>query len=56
MSSNLQSILALVVVAIAVMLLARSFLKKRKNPGCGGECGCPTDTLKTQIKRQPTIR
>jgi hypothetical protein len=46
MSPEIQTIAALVVVAItAVWLVARAIAKRRK-PGCGGECACPTQELK----------
>ena len=46
MSSDFQTIAALIVVALAVGgLIARAVLKRRK-PGCGGDCGCPTRELK----------
>ncbi|MSU64784.1 MAG: FeoB-associated Cys-rich membrane protein [Opitutus sp.] len=46
MSPAFQSIAALVVVAVAATWLVWRALAKRKNPGCGGECGCPTEKLK----------
>ena len=46
MSPTLQSILALVVVALEVTWLVRRSLAKRKNPGCGGDCGCPSSEVK----------
>ncbi len=46
MSPEHQSIVALVIVALAAgWLIARAWIKRR-NPGCGGECGCPTTKLK----------
>jgi hypothetical protein len=46
MSPHLQTIAALVVVALtATWLIARGVAKSRK-PGCGGDCGCPTQELK----------
>jgi hypothetical protein len=39
MSAELQTILALVVVAFATVWLVRRGLAKRKNPGCGSDCG-----------------
>jgi hypothetical protein len=46
MSTDFQTIAALVVVAIAVgWLVARAFAKRR-DPGCGGGCGCPSEKLK----------
>lgn len=53
MGPSLQTILALVVVAIAATWLVWRAVAKRKNPGCGGDCACPTDELKAQLKRRP---
>ncbi|HVT74160.1 MAG TPA: FeoB-associated Cys-rich membrane protein [Lacunisphaera sp.] len=39
MSSSVQTVVALAIVACAALMLVRSFLKKRKQPGCGSECG-----------------
>jgi hypothetical protein len=46
MTSSFQTIAALVVVAVVATWLVARALAKRKNPGCGGDCGCPTDKLK----------
>jgi hypothetical protein len=48
---NWQTPLALLVVAITLALLVRSAWKKRRKPGCGGDCGCPTNDLKAQLKK-----
>jgi membrane protein implicated in regulation of membrane protease activity len=37
MSATLQTVIALAIVAIAAALLLRSWLSKRKKPGCGSE-------------------
>lgn len=37
MSSSLQTIIALAIVALAAVLLLRSWFSKRKSPGCGSE-------------------
>lgn len=37
MSATLQTIIALGIVALAATLLLRSWLAKRKSPGCGSE-------------------
>jgi len=51
MSPQFQTVAALAIVAIAASALAwRSFAKKKK-PGCGSDCACPTDELKAKIKR-----
>jgi hypothetical protein len=47
MSPKLQTYLALAVVAVAAAgLVLRLFLKKGR-PGCGGDCGCATDRIKS---------
>ena len=46
MSSSLQTIIALAIVALAVTLLVRAFLKKRKSPGCGADCGAVSPEVK----------
>jgi FeoB-associated Cys-rich membrane protein len=50
-NSSLQTFLALVIVALAVTWLALRAFAKKKNPGCGGDCGCATDELKAKLKR-----
>ena len=56
MSSSLQSLAALVLVALAVAYLAWNFLRKKKQPGCGSE-GCNSVSpeikkLQAKLKRQ----
>lgn len=46
MSPEIQSILALVIVALAVTWLVFRALAKRKNPGCGSDCGAVSPELK----------
>jgi hypothetical protein len=46
MSAEFQSIAALVVVALAATWLIFRTVSKRRKPGCGGDCGCPTQELK----------
>jgi hypothetical protein len=46
MTPKLQSILALLVVALAVGGLAFRFVSRRGKPGCGGDCGCASGKLK----------
>lgn len=49
MSSSLQTILALSIVAVAtVWLLWRAFAKRKA--GCGGGCGCPAAEIKATLK------
>lgn len=51
MSPHLQSVAALVIVAVAAVWLVARALAKRKQPGCGGECGCPSADFKAKLKR-----
>jgi len=46
MSATLQTIVALGIVALAAALLVRSWLAKRKSPGCGGACGAVSPEIK----------
>jgi len=45
-SSTLQTLIALALVALAVAFLARSWFAKRKNPGCGSDCGAVSPEVK----------
>lgn len=51
MNAPLQTILALVVVAAAATWLVARAVVSRKQPGCGGDCGCESATLRTKLKR-----
>lgn len=51
MPAEFQTIAALVVVAIAATSLIVRAFAKRKNPGCGGDCGCASTALKAKLKR-----
>ena len=48
MSSSLQTLIALGLVAIAAAFLLRSWFRKKKSPGCGstGECGAISPEVK----------
>ena len=50
MSPTLQTIFALTLVTLAVVWLVRRALAKRKNPGCGGDCGCPSTEIKAKLR------
>ncbi len=50
MNPEIQTLLALVVVATAATWLVLRALAKRKNPGCGGDCGCPSSEIKLKPK------
>lgn len=46
MSSEIQTIIALIVVALAATWLALRANTKRKNPGCGSDCGAVSPEIK----------
>jgi hypothetical protein len=46
MSSILQTLIALALVALAATLLIRSALRKRKQPGCGDDCGAVSPEIR----------
>ena len=50
MSPEIQTYVALAIVAVAVIGLGRHFFGKRKKPGCGGDCGCSANDLKSKLK------
>ena len=50
MSSDFQTIAALVVVALAAAALIARAVAKRRKPGCGGDCGCPAAEIKDTLK------
>ena len=51
MSSSVQTILALGLVAIAAAFLLRSWLGKKKASGCGGACGAVSPEIKNLQKQ-----
>ena len=51
MFTDWQTPLALLVVALTLALLLRGAWKKRKTPGCGGDCGCPSQEFKDRLKK-----
>jgi membrane protein implicated in regulation of membrane protease activity len=51
MSPQLQTVLALALVALAAAWLGWRWFAKRKSPGCGGECGCPAVATKSKLAK-----
>lgn len=54
MTPAFQTLLALGLVALAGLLLLRSFLRKRKQPGCDRDCGAVGPEIKqlqSRLKR-----
>ena len=52
MSPEIQTILALAIVAIAATWLVLRAIAKRKQPGCGGDCGCDAQKITASTKRR----
>ena len=52
MSPAFQTLAALAIVAIAAIWLVLRALAKKKNPGCGGDCGCPAQKLPSAPRRR----
>ena len=55
MSPAVQSLAALAVVAVAATWLTLRALAKRRNPGCGGDCGAVSPEVKrlqARLKRR----
>jgi hypothetical protein len=50
MTPEVQTIAALILVVLATTWLVLRSLAKKKNPGCGGDCGCPSSELKAKLK------
>ncbi len=46
MSSSAQTIIVFTLVALAAAFLLRSWLGKKKSPGCGGACGAVSPEVK----------
>lgn len=54
MSTTLQNIIAFVIVAVAATWLVWSAVRKRKQPGCGDQCGAVSPEvrrLQARLKR-----
>jgi len=51
MNAEAQTLAALAVVAVAAVWLVLRALAKRKNPGCGGDCGCATGDFKAKLQK-----
>jgi hypothetical protein len=50
MSPTIQTFIALVLVALALVGLIVRTLAKKKSHGCGGDCGCSSRGLKTKSR------
>lgn len=55
MSATFQTVSALALVALAATWLILQAIAKRKNPGCGGDCGAVSPELRklqSRLKQQ----
>lgn len=50
MTPTVQTALALGIVSVTVLILVFRALAKRRNPGCGGECGCPASEIRAKAR------
>ena len=46
MSPTLQTVFALAIVAVAAVWLVLRALAKRRNPGCGSDCGAVSPEIR----------
>jgi len=53
MSSRFQAVAALEIVALAAAALVRRWIVARRNPGCGGGCGCPASETRAKLGNRP---
>jgi hypothetical protein len=51
MSSAIQTIVALIIVAIAATWLIARAVARRKGSACSDDCGCAATELKAKLKR-----
>ena len=51
MTPALQTSLALAIVAVAAVWLVLRAVAKKKNPGCGGDCGCASSATKSKLAK-----
>jgi hypothetical protein len=47
MTPEIQTLVALGLVALAATWLVLRAFARRRQPGCGGDCGCPASEVKT---------
>jgi hypothetical protein len=53
MSPRFQAAAALVITALAAAALVRRWIAARRNPGCGGGCGCPASETRAKLVKPP---
>jgi len=54
MNATLQTIIALAAVVLAVAWLGWRAFARRGRPGCSSGCACPTDEVKSALRRLPS--
>jgi hypothetical protein len=50
MTAEFQTLIALAVVAVAATWLLSRVFAKKKSPGCGSDCSCPSAEIKAKLK------
>ncbi len=50
MPPELQTVIALALVALAAGWLIGRAVVRHRNPGCGSDCGCATRDIKAKLK------
>ncbi|MCX6945975.1 MAG: hypothetical protein WCL24_00315 [Verrucomicrobiota bacterium] len=51
MSPQVQTLLALALVALAATGLVWRAIVRRNHPGCGHDCSCPASALRPPVKQ-----
>jgi hypothetical protein len=52
MNAEIQTLIALAIVALAALYLGRSAFGRRRGGGCGSGGACGTDRFKQNLKRR----
>jgi len=52
MNAQVQTFAALAIVAAAAVCLVVRAIRKRRKPGCGGDCGCAAEDLRAKALRE----
>ena len=49
MSPTLQTAATLALLVLTIAWFIRRAIIRRRNPGCGSDCGCPTADIKAKL-------
>jgi hypothetical protein len=50
MNASVQTVAVFAVVALTITAFVWRSVVKRRRPGCGSGCACPTDAFKAKLK------